>query len=483
MKQAGAGKNENSNRPGTRGSNGTSKSEGVITISSELRAGSDVMGEVAEDVSSAMFDGVFQDVSEQGDDDAETQRQIVAALQTELANAQNEIERATLKEAQQEKWAAEARQEIADLKAREIELKEQFSRECQDSRDEVASLKANSERELQNMRRHLHDASQISTASPGGDLDECNALRHKVSVLEGELSTMMTREPSKWGATAELAAEGSEETQLLASAYQQISVLNTQLAHLYTELTMARTEAQHLRAQHGGEDPQSLMSASGSKDNSATQKQSQQIADLVSDIRHLQLDLEYHQQKLDQMIEEKQVMMKDLKSCQAELAQAKEMLTERDQRLKHQEVDLKDLGRLRQLQYADSSQDPSKDAAGAEMVTALRGEATAKDSALIMSHYELHKEKIMRDRLEQKNLQLMDRMQKLMMVVETMRKDNLSLERSLACKERSYEEKELQLQQVTQRTKQLVKHTKLTPRTRPAEISQGLPPLRSPGTA
>lgn len=28
-------------------------------------------------------------------------------------------------------------------------------------------------------------------------------------------------------------------------------------------------------------------------------KQSQQIADLVGDIRHLQLDLEYHQQKLD----------------------------------------------------------------------------------------------------------------------------------------------------------------------------------------
>merc|ERR1719433_1730483 len=90
----------------------------------------------------------------------------------------------------------------------------------------------------------------------------------------------------------------------------------------------------------------------------------------------------------------------------------------------------------------------------ANMLVALRTEAAAKDSALIVSHYELHKEKLMRDRLEQKNLKLMQRMQKLMMVVETMRKENVILERTLASKERLHDEKDLQLRQATQKARQ-----------------------------
>merc|ERR1719178_444344 len=82
-------------------------------------------------------------------------------------------------------------------------------------------------------------------------------------------------------------------------------------------------------------------------------------------------------------------------------------------------------------------------------LAALRGEAAAKDSALIVSHYELHKEKLLRDRLEQKNLKLMERMQKLMMVVESMRKENVMLERHLLGKERVCEEKDRQLRDMT----------------------------------
>merc|ERR1712048_1502049 len=108
--------------------------------------------------------------------------------------------------------------------------------------------------------------------------------------------------------------------------------------------------------------------------------------------------------------------------------------------------------------------------------------------ALIVSHYELHKEKLLRDRLEQKNLKLMERMQKLMMVVETMRKDNVKLERSLATKERAYEERELQLRQVTQKAKQFQRAMKTSKSNQkqkasvpPLELepapSQSLPPL------
>merc|ERR1712054_257755 len=95
-------------------------------------------------------------------------------------------------------------------------------------------------------------------------------------------------------------------------------------------------------------------------------------------------------------------------------------------------------------------------------LAALRAEAAAKDSALIVSHYELHKEKLLRDRLEQKNLKLMERMQKLMMVVETMRKENVTLERNLVNREQTCETKEAQLRQVTQKAKQLQKIVKNT---------------------
>jgi chromosome segregation ATPase len=93
-------------------------------------------------------------------------------------------------------------------------------------------------------------------------------------------------------------------------------------------------------------------------------------------------------------------------------------------------------------------------------LAALRAEAAAKDSALIVSHYELHKEKLLRDRLEQKNLKLMERMQKLMMVVETMRKENVTLERNLVSREQACDSKEQQLRHVTQKAKQLSKVVK-----------------------
>jgi len=267
--------------------------------------------------------------------------------------------------------------------------------------------------------------------------------------------------------------DSSEEAPLLAAAYQQISVLNTQLAHLYTELTMVRTEAEQLRTQLGGTGAQQQMAGGpaavdgSSADNAAdVQKQSQQIADLVSDIRHLQLDLEYHQQKLDQMIEQKQQLMKDLKKSQQDNEAVKLHVEEQEQLLKHRDVDIASLKQeLRAFGRggADAGDGSTAGGAGASneaVVSALRSEAAAKDSALIVSHYELHKEKLMRDRLEQKNLKLMERMQKLMMVVETMRKDNVHLERSLASKERSFEERDLQLRQMTSKAKILQKTVK-----------------------
>merc|ERR1719327_434916 len=149
--------------------------------------------------------------------------------------------------------------------------------------------------------------------------------------------------------------------------------------------------------------------------------------------------------------------MRDMKKCQGELEEAKRQIEERDQMKKHLEVDLK---QLKEEMKGSPRPGQGSEFEGDGTLAALRNEAAAKDSALIVSHYELHKEKLLRDRLEQKNLKLMERMQKLMMVVETMRKENVTLERNLVAREQHCDTKDQQLRQVTQKAKQLHKIAK-----------------------
>merc|ERR1719191_1489214 len=142
-------------------------------------------------------------------------------------------------------------------------------------------------------------------------------------------------------------------------------------------------------------------------------------------------------------------MMQAMNTAKQELATAKQQIEEKDQLLRHREIDL-----ARMAQEA-STAGPTKEQKLEEQLTATRTEVAAKDSALIVSHYELHKEKLMRDRLEQKNLKLMERLQKLMMVVETQRKENSGLERKLFTHEQMVEDKDRQLKEVTHKAKQL----------------------------
>merc|ERR1712193_295442 len=256
--------------------------------------------------------------------------------------------------------------------------------------------------------------------------------------------------------------EGDQQA-ALHLANHQVAQFNTQMAHLYAQLTLARTELEQYKA---GTEP-----ASAGPSQVDVEKQNSQIADLVSDIRHLQLDLEYHQQKLDQLIDEKQAMMQAMNAAKGELTTAKQQLEEKDQLLRHKDIDL---ARMSQEQ---STAGPSKEVKLEEQLMATRSEVAAKDSALIVSHYELHKEKLMRDRLEQKNLKLMDRLQKLMMVVETQRKENSTLERKLFTHEQMVEDKDKQLKEVTHKAKQLqrvfkAKAGKATPRSGPGDVKQ-----------
>lgn len=477
-----------------------------------------VAGEVAEDITFSMFDLVLS-----GDVDAAT-ADVIRGLTVKNEQLQAELDSTRTQKEELEtranQGAAEATsRELDDLKAKLAESEElrrrleaaqsagngeqqqkelalhnemlQLKSQLREARDQLASEKSklvDSENQCQDLNKRL---AEMAAAQPEGISPQEAALANEVTQLKVRLAEAeaiiaeqseeaMRKDASFTQHTVELNGDSnSEEKPLLAAAYQQISVLNTQLAHLYTELTMARTEVQRLRSEQSSQGP--LRSTQSGDSEAEVMKQSQQIADLVSDIRHLQLDLEYHQQKLDQMIEEKQQMMRDMKKCQGELEEAKRQIEERDQMKKHLEVDLQHL-RDEMKGSPRAGQGSEFEGQGDGTLAALRSEAAAKDSALIVSHYELHKEKLLRDRLEQKNLKLMERMQKLMMVVETMRKENVTLERNLVAREQSCDSKEQQLRQVTQKAKQLQKVVKASKSGQKGggksyEMEKALPPL------
>ncbi|CAK0887576.1 unnamed protein product, partial [Prorocentrum cordatum] len=338
----------------------------------------------------------------------------------------------------------------ADLQALQEELLASRSAEAKAKREGDAA-RAELERLLQEQGGLAEKPSRDTALE-----DENNDLRLRVSSLEEELSAskdpwedLLSAKP-----TVELPSEPPEDNAVLTEAYKKISELNTQLARLYAELTLARAEAQHLRgsaaAAGGGAAPADGGAQAAEARAAEGQKHSQQI-DLVSDIRHLQLDLEYHQQKLDQMIREKQQLLAENQKLQTDLTDLRQSLEEQDQMLKHREVDLEHLREELKLQTAAA---PGGGAAcDHETLAALRSEAASKDSALIVSHYELHKEKLVRDRLEQKNVKLMERMQKLMMVVESMRKENGTLERALRATEQQLEESDAKAREASRRAK------------------------------
>lgn len=377
------------------------------------------------------------------------------SLAMELEAVQSQLTFSNGQKAQLEKDVASAQLSLESSECEVKTLRQKLEGQLQ---GQEAQSSREQELEMERVALREHASSQddqvLALQNQLTALQAQNAEAHAIIAEQSDLA--MRKEVSTSQATVELPADSGEEKPLLAAAYQQISVLNTQLAHLYTELTMARTEVQRLRSEQSSGANRTTDQAADSE--AEVLKQSQQIADLVLDIRHLQLDLEYHQQKLDQMIEEKQQMMRDLKKSQGELEESRRVIEERDQMLKHREVDLKQLKEDMRTPRGGGAANSEMEGDGT--LAALRAEAAAKDSALIVSHYELHKEKLLRDRLEQKNLKLMERMQKLMMVVETMRKENVTLERNLVAREQNCETKEQQLRQVTQKAKQLQKIAK-----------------------
>merc|ERR1711904_767240 len=93
-------------------------------------------------------------------------------------------------------------------------------------------------------------------------------------------------------------------------------------AHLFTELTFARTEL----AQHA--------------EKNETASELAQVPELLQDMRHLQLDLEYHQQKLDQVLEENRQLQAENKQHKEQELIFVQQQDEQQQELRHLEIEL-----------------------------------------------------------------------------------------------------------------------------------------------
>merc|ERR1712224_97529 len=137
-----------------------------------------------------------------------------------------------------------------------------------------------------------------------------------------------------------------------------------------------------------------------------------QVPELLQDMRHLQLDLEYHQQKLDQVLEENRQLQAENKQHKEQELLLVQQHDEQQQELRHLEIELSMRGN------ASTISKPEGDAA---KEAELRKDVKAKEGLLTMSHYELHKEKLARQRAEQRAAKLRDRLEKLMKVVEHQR--------------------------------------------------------------
>merc|ERR1719265_2798515 len=378
-------------------------------------------------------------------------KNLVEQLQVQLSNTKSELEFSKAETSNLQKQNEASQQAITSLQKQveavvgQVGEKQKDFAELKKEKDSLSSSQKQllddhtaAKEELERMKEQM--------AAAGGAEALTQELAAENAALKGELKATKeeldaARKQAEDARTLQNQIPEGDQQAALQLANQQVAQFNTQMAHLYAQLTLARTELEQYKA---GTEP-----ASAGPSQADVEKQNSQIADLVSDIRHLQLDLEYHQQKLDQLIDEKQAMMQAMNAAKQELAGAKQQLEEKDQLLRHKDIDL---ARMSQEQ---STAGPSKETKLEEQLMATRSEVAAKDSALIVSHYELHKEKLMRDRLEQKNLKLMERLQKLMMVVETQRKENSTLERKLFTHEQMVEDKDRQLKEVTHKAKQL----------------------------
>jgi len=174
------------------------------------------------------------------------------------------------------------------------------------------------------------------------------------------------------------------------------------------------------------------------------------VKELVADVKHLQLDLEYHQQKLDTSNEEKEQLQHLNSALREEISEARRQQEHAEQQLRHQAIDL-DMPQMDTV----NTQVSGFEEAMTGTIKALRSEVQTKDSALLFCHFELHKEKQVRDKFESRNKRLSDRLEKLMVILEAQRAQMQKLENGLVMSEETLDQKTKILREVTAQSNRL----------------------------
>jgi len=282
---------------------------------------------------------------------------------------------------------------------------------------ELSSVKGDLEiikLELESYRQRNTEASKSQKSwaqPPSGRLEpETVENRSNVEQFEQNISSRNMKFPPSHDASALLKAEqgqahqrsaatGSTTTKgtdraKLEAAYEQIAQLNLQMAHLYTELTFART----------GSYREPNPSAQKFKFEADLCKRSEQIGILVQDIRHLQADLEFHQQLLEDHKKEKIKMTDELEQITQNNTSLTEKHKELEAQLKHERVDRK---------YSKTTKPDDKIGEPANV------------------SYDLQRERAAREKLEEKNTRLNERHQKSLLMLESQRHKIYLLEKEV----------------------------------------------------
>jgi len=190
----------------------------------------------------------------------------------------------------------------------------------------------------------------------------------------------------------------AKEQSQLEAAYEQIAQLNSQMAHLYTELTFARTGSYRI------ENP----TAQKGKFEGELCKRSEQIGVLVQDIRHLQADLEFHQQRLTEEGGISHQLKMELEDATQENINLRMKMGELEAKVRHAEIDEKYVEALKR-----------------------NAEGSGGDPNINQLSFELQRERQEREREVSKYKRLNERLQKSLTVMESQRHKIYILEKQV----------------------------------------------------
>lgn len=235
----------------------------------------------------------------------------------------------------------------------------------------------------------------------------------------------------------------SQADSALLAAQAQIRGMNNEMAWLAQQLD---ENANEVDMEMGGTD----MSQVGETPSP------EEMRGIVQDMRHLQLDLEFSNRKVESLEEEKRELLQVQSRLQAQVRALQQRTEESEQKLQHQELDMRSMvtsdslsAGPSQLLSAGPSQILEGDPSTLEGVPrGLEKMSRAQAiSALQLLHHELDKERKAREKAERRAQKCLERLHRLMGTVERQRDDMSIMEKRCRAMESIAGDRERRLQE------------------------------------